>query len=92
MNSLDRPKRGRREAPEVMRDGPQRSGRPVCAILVIVYARISPFDVSLPLLVGYLLRNSAPGRDPIAAFAGGGVRLGFIQPSRRIRIAGPDVP
>jgi hypothetical protein len=61
-------------------------------VLVAATARVSPFDVSLPLLVGYLLRNSAPGRNPIAAFAGGGVRLGFIQPSRRIRIAGPDVP
>jgi hypothetical protein len=63
-------------------------------VLVAATARVDPFDVSLPLLIEYLPQYAAQGqgRDPIAAFAADGVRLGFIRPSRRIRIAAPRVP
>jgi hypothetical protein len=62
-------------------------------ILVAATARVDPFDVSLPLLVKYLPQYAARGHgDPIAAFAADGVRLGFIRPSRRIRVAAPTVP
>jgi hypothetical protein len=63
-------------------------------VLVAATARVDPFDVSLPLLIAYLPQYAArgQGRDPIAAFAADGVRLGFIRPSRRIRIAAPVVP
>ena len=61
-------------------------------VLVAAAARVDPFDVSLPLLVRYLPQYAARGPDPIAAFAADGPRLGFIRPSRRIRVAAPDVP
>jgi hypothetical protein len=61
-------------------------------VLVAAAARVDPFDVSLPLLARYLPMYAAAGRDPIAAFAADGERLGFIRPSRRIRIAAPAVP
>ena len=63
-------------------------------VLVAATARVDPFDVSLPLLVQYLPQYAARGcgQDPIAAFAADGRRLGFIRPSRRIRITAPVVP
>jgi hypothetical protein len=61
-------------------------------LLVAATAEVEPFDVSLPLLVRYLPQYAARGGDPIAAFAADGRRLGFIRPSRRIRLAVPAVP
>jgi hypothetical protein len=62
-------------------------------VLVAAEARVDPFDVSLPLLAQYLPQYAARAHaDPVAAFAADGVRLGFIRPSRRIRIAVPEVP
>jgi hypothetical protein len=61
-------------------------------VLVAAAARVEPFDVSLPLLVKYLPQYAARGLDPIAAFAADGPRLGFIRPSRRIRVVVPAVP
>ncbi len=50
------------------------------------------FEVSLPLLVRYLPQYARRGLDPVAAFVADGHRLGFIRPSRRTRIAAPDIP
>jgi Transposase DDE domain len=61
-------------------------------LLVAAAAAVDPFDVSLPLLVRYLPQYAARGPDPVAAFAADGVRLGFIRPSRRIRVVAPIVP
>lgn len=52
-------------------------------------AGVEPFDVSLPLLVRFLPQYLARGHDPIAAFVEQGRDLGFIRPSRRIRIQAP---
>lgn len=52
-------------------------------------AGVNLFDVSLPLLVRYLPRYAAAGRDPLAAFLEAGVRLKFIRPSRRVTISAP---
>lgn len=61
-------------------------------VLVAATAAVDPFDVSLPLLVRYLPQYAARGHpDPIAAFAADGRRLGFIRPSRRIRIVTPAI-
>lgn len=61
-------------------------------LLVAAVARVDPFDVSMPLLVRYLPQYAARGHvDPISAFAADGRRLGFIRPSRRIRIATPTI-
>jgi hypothetical protein len=62
-------------------------------VLVAAAARVDPFDVSVPLLARYLPMYAAGGHgDPVAAFAGDGERLGFIRPSRRIRVRAPTVP
>jgi hypothetical protein len=62
-------------------------------VLVAAAARVDPFDVSLALLIRYLPMYAARGHgDPLAAFAAAGVRLGFIRPSRRIRLILPLVP
>lgn len=61
-------------------------------VLVAAAARVDPFDVSLPLLARYLPMYAARGGDFVAAFAADGIRLGFVRPSRRIRIAAPVVP
>lgn len=61
-------------------------------VLVAAAADVDPFDVSMALLVRYLPQYARRGGDPIAAFAADGPRLGFIRPSRRIRIAAPRVP
>lgn len=52
-------------------------------------AGVDLFDVSLPLLVRYLPRYAAHGHDPLAAFVEDGLRLGFIRPSRRVRVTAP---
>ena len=52
-------------------------------------AGVDLFDVSLPLLVRYLPRYAAAGRDPLAAFLEAGVRLKFIRPSRRVQLSAP---
>lgn len=61
-------------------------------VLIAAGAGVPVFDVSLPLLIRYLPMYAARGSDPIAAFAADGVRLRYIRPSRRIRIAAPDIP
>ena len=60
-------------------------------LLVAAAAHVDPFDVSLPLLIRYLPMYAARGGDAIAAYAADGARLGFIRPSRRIRLAVPTV-
>lgn len=52
-------------------------------------AGVALFDVSLPLLVRYLPRYAAAGRDPLTAFLDHGVELKFIRPSRRVKISAP---
>ena len=54
-------------------------------------AGVDPFEVSLPLLVEYAPRYAHEGRDPVAVFVEHGRALGFIRPSRRTRIAAPDI-
>ena len=61
-------------------------------VLVAAAAKVDPFDVSLRLLIRYLPHYAARGLDPIAAFAADGRRLGFIRPSRRLRITAPLIP
>jgi hypothetical protein len=55
-------------------------------------AEVDPFDVSLPLLLRYGPQYAERGRDVIAAFVTEGRRLGYIRPSRRVRIAAPIIP
>lgn len=55
-------------------------------------AGVDLFDVSLPLLLRYLPRYANAGHDPLAAFLADGKALGFIRPSRRVRIEAPEVP
>jgi hypothetical protein len=55
-------------------------------------AGVDPFEVSLPLLVEYLPRWLAEGRDPVAELVATGRRFGFIRPSTRTRIDAPHVP
>lgn len=52
-------------------------------------AGVDPFDVSLPLLVEYLPRWHDV--DIVQVFVQDGRRLGFLRPSRRIRIQTPPV-
>lgn len=52
-------------------------------------AGIDPFDVSLALLVEQLPQYAARGLDPVATFIERGRRMGYIRPSRRIRIVVP---
>ena len=52
-------------------------------------AGVELFDVSLPLLVRYLPRYAATGRDPLRAFLAHGIALKFIRPSRRVTISAP---
>ena len=61
-------------------------------VLVAATASVDPFDVSLPLLIRYLPLYATRGHDPITAFAADGRRLGFIRPSRRIRLVVPTIP
>lgn len=61
-------------------------------VLVAAAAGVAVFDVSRPLLVRYLPQYARHGHDPIAACVAEGPRLGFIRPSRRIRIATPAIP
>lgn len=55
-------------------------------------AGVDPFDVSLPLLVEWLPRYAAAGRDPLAAFIEHGRELRFLRPSSRTRIEAPVIP
>jgi hypothetical protein len=55
-------------------------------------AKVDPFEVSLPLLIRYLPMYAARGGDPLAAFAADGMRLGYIRPSRRLRVVAPTIP
>jgi hypothetical protein len=55
-------------------------------------ARVDVFDVSLPLLVHYLPLYASRVSDPIGAFVADARRLRFIRPSRRARVAAPDLP
>ncbi len=54
-------------------------------------AGVNPFDVSMALLVEYAPRYAYEGRDPIAIFVERGRDLGFIRPSRRMRIRAPTL-
>ena len=49
-------------------------------------------DVSIHLLVSDFPRYAAGHEDPIAAFLADGRALGYIRPSRRIRITAPELP
>ena len=49
-------------------------------------------DVSIHLLVTDFPRYAAGHEDPIAAFLADGRALGYIRPSRRIRVTAPEVP
>lgn len=55
-------------------------------------AGVDPFEVSLALLVRYLPRYAAEGRDPLTVFVELGRELRFIRPSRRTVIRGPEIP
>jgi hypothetical protein len=54
-------------------------------------AGVDPFDVSLPLIVEYIPKWSYDGTDMVAIFVEHGRAVGFIRPSRRIRIKTPDI-
>lgn len=54
-------------------------------------AGVDPFEVSLGLLVEYLPRYAAEGRDPVQIFVERGRELRFIRPSRRTKTRGPTV-
>lgn len=55
-------------------------------------ADVDVFDVSLPLLIEYFPRYAYAGSDPVAVFVAHGRELGFIRPSRRVRIDAPLIP
>lgn len=55
-------------------------------------AGVDPFDVSMALLVEYLPRYAADGRDPVVCFVEHGRALRFIRPSRRTTIRAPVIP
>jgi hypothetical protein len=55
-------------------------------------AQVDVFEVSLPLLVQYLPLYASRLSDPIGTFVADARRLRFIRPSRRTRIAAPDIP
>lgn len=54
-------------------------------------AGVDPFDVSLPLMVEYMPMWTRDGEDVVALFVEDGRHLGFIRPSRRIRIRTPEL-
>jgi hypothetical protein len=54
-------------------------------------AGVDPSDVSVALLVAQLPQYAARGWDPIDRFLEVGPRMGYIRPSRRIRICVPDL-
>lgn len=58
---------------------------------VAARAEVDAFDVSLPLLIRYLPRFAAQGRDPLAAFLEHGRAAGFIRPARRVPVAAPAI-
>lgn len=49
-------------------------------------AGVDPYDVSLARMIEQLPQYAARGLDPVATFIDRGRRLGYIRPSRRIRI------
>jgi hypothetical protein len=55
-------------------------------------AGVSPFDVSMALLVQYAPQCAAHGQDVLETFVTLGRDLGFIRPSRRTTIHAPDIP
>jgi hypothetical protein len=55
-------------------------------------ARVDPFEVSIGLLVEYAPRYAQEGRDPVKVFVERGRDLGFIRPSRRVRVQAPYIP
>lgn len=54
-------------------------------------AEVDPFDVSLPLLVQYVPQLTLENKNPIEMIVRDGRELGFIRPSRRIRIQAPII-
>jgi hypothetical protein len=59
---------------------------------IAAQARCDPSDVSMALLVEYVPRYSAEGRDPLHVFVEQGRFLRFIRPSRRTTIRAPVLP
>ena len=55
-------------------------------------AGVEPFDVSLPLLVGYVPDCLRRGEDPVTVFVQEGRRLGFLRPSPRSENRAPTIP
>lgn len=54
-------------------------------------AGVDPYDVSVALLVEQLPQYAARGWDPVERFLEVGERMGYIRPSRRIRISVLDL-
>jgi hypothetical protein len=54
-------------------------------------AGVDPFDVSLPLMVEYIPKWSYDGADMVTLFVEHGRSVGFIRPSRRIRLDTPEI-
>lgn len=54
-------------------------------------AEVDPFDVSLPLLVQYVPQLTLENKNPVEMIVRDGRELGFIRPSRRIRIQAPII-
>jgi hypothetical protein len=54
-------------------------------------AEVEPFDVSMELLVRWVPRLAAAGRDWLTIVVDDGRRLGFIRPSRRRQLELPEV-
>jgi hypothetical protein len=54
-------------------------------------AGVDPFDVSLRLMVEYIPAWSYDGTDMMAIFVEHGRSVGFIRPSRRIRLVTPEI-
>lgn len=55
-------------------------------------AGVTPFEVSLPLLVEYLPFFAARGLDPLTVFVEQGRALRFIRPASRTVTSAPDLP
>lgn len=54
-------------------------------------AQVDPFDVSLDLLTRYVPRLAREGKNPLQMIVEDGRRMGFIRPSRRIRLQTPAI-
>jgi hypothetical protein len=61
-------------------------------LVVAERAEVDVFDVSVGLLLQHLPRYAALYDDPVGAYVADGRLLGFIRPSRRVRITAPTIP